>query len=891
MRWFFIWLIILPLHLYSQSDLEISIDGIKGCDCDTITQDNLKIALEYINSKPAGNAFIACYYHCIGIFFYKEEDYVKAINFHEEALKLRIESHKEFVWKSYFMVGLAYKRLEMFQTSQRLIQTAYDMSGKKRPLDSINIFRMMAENLIEIGEFQQSGQYAIQATKINGGDSRKGSAYNTLAFVLGWEGQDSLNLEKAIKNTDIAIYFYEQADAESARIARALNNKAIALGRLGRYNEAIKIYELALDKYDEDSEAYAEVLNNIGHDLGKQGAYVEAIEILNQSLQHIRVYYENTSFQYTYAADYENLAENYEALNNIDKALEHYQLALINLTDNFRNQDINTNPTVKDNHYIYNKPDLIRVLDLKAQAALKAKKIDLAHDTYQELDNWITEFYKDLSTKTSKLTWIARAHTIYGNAIDVALMQGKQEKAFEYAEKAHAVLLWQSLSQQAARNLLSEEDKEKMDNLTAKIRQADQQYRNGDIKIQALRTLEREREALEKIFDEQHPDYAQRKYQPEATTVSDIQSDIIDDHTAFIEYYQTDETLYIFTITKNGLEITQESADGLTDNISNFVNNISGKPDMKEQSVSNESDIPVTLRSGTNISLQKMDIESYHALAHKLYKQLIPSAIHSNDNIKRLVIVPDREIGMLPFAALTTQATSGQLNKNTPFLVKKYTTNYLYSTGSYLQLQQKKADQKYCFAGIAPLEYTHGNWQKLPNSEEELNKIKTLHWQWNRDILMREKATKAEFERIVKEGYRTIQISTHAIFDENKGRIIFYDSALTQDEIDQLEINTHRLILSACETGVGIQNQGEGILSLGWNFAYKGVPSITMSHWSVSDNSTKDIMIDYHKNLNDGIPADKALQNAQQYYLENTISDTQTNPRYWAAFFHTGNVK
>jgi len=69
------------------------------------------------------------------------------------------------------------------------------------------------------------------------------------------------------------------------------------------------------------------------------------------------------------------------------------------------------------------------------------------------------------------------------------------------------------------------------------------------------------------------------------------------------------------------------------------------------------------------------------------------------------------------------------------------------------------------------------------------------------------------------------------------------------------------------------------------------VPSITMSHWSVSDNSTKDIMIRYHENLNDSLPADQALQNAQQTHLNNIISDTQARPYYWAAFFHTGNVQ
>jgi len=569
------------------------------------------------------------------------------------------------------------------------------------------------------------------------------------------------------------------------------NNKAVALSNLKHYNEAIKTYKLVLGIYGEGTEPYAQTLNNMGGDLAKKGDYSAAEKAFFQSLK-IKTNLHKETYTYPYAANHENLGENYEALDSLDQALEHYQLALINLTDNFRDKDPNINPTVKGNHYIYNKPDLIRVLGFKAQVALRNGNIILAYNTYEELDNWVTELYKNLRTNESKLTWIDRAHRIYGNAIKVALLKNDQEKAFQYAEKAHAVLLWQSLSQQAARSLLSEEERQEIDDITAKIRQADQQYRSGKIPIDALSTLEREREVLEEIFDKKYPKYAGRKYQPETIIVDSIQSKIIDEHTAFIEYYMTDETLYIFSITKNGLEVTQKNAEGLADDIFDFVK---------------------------NISREEMDMEDYYALAHKLYKQLIPQSIQSNDKINRLVIVPDSEIGTLPFAALATQATSGELNKDTPFLVKKYTTNYLYSAGSYLQLQQQKADQAYCFAGIAPIEYKVGNWSVLKQAGEELDEIKSLHWSWKREILKEEAATKNAFKRIIKEGYRTILVSTHAVYGGDGGEIVFRDSILTQDEIDLLEVNTHRLILSACETGVG----GEGILSLGWNFAYKGV--------------------------------------------------------------------
>ncbi len=853
-----IYFIIIGLHANAQSDIIKYEQEENTCVCEDESEDFTEIALLEIIKKTdfEDNGYLACAHHCLALYYYNNLDLFGDIQQNKIALQIREKNQDPLLWKSYRNIGYTYVQVGYYKKGIVALEKAMQLNETLAESVIAHIQISLAHT--KLGEYKKALQYAHKALNYAHTNKNSGRAYNNLSFVHE-EIADTKNLELAVKYAREAIEFCEQAEWQYG-VSIASGNLGNALELLERYDEAIEAHNVLLQNYPKEDIGHATILNNIGLILNKQNNYPEAIKTLNESLETKQKYYLK-AYHPDYSPNYENLADSYTSLGKYQTAINYYNTALDNLKDKPKS----------DNPYIYNKPDLLRVLDLKAQAALKSGNIDLAYDTYQELDNWINQFYKDLSTKASKLTWIDRLHTIYGNAIEVAVLKKDNEKAFQYAEKAHAVLLWQSLSRQAARNLLLEDDKEKMDELNAQIRQADEQYRYGEITLDALRKLERERDNLEATFDEQYETYAQRKYQPETTTVSDIQANITDEHTAFIEYYRTNKNLYIFVITKNDIEIIQENADGLADDITDFVNNISEPEKVKA--------IQVNLQSNDDIS-------------YKLYQQLIPPNLRSNEKINRLVIVPDREIGTLPFAALTTQATSGKLNKNTPFLIKKYTLNYLYSAGSYLQLQQKKADQKYCFAGIAPIEYAHGEWQNLSGAEGELNEMKSQHWSWNREILMREKATKTEFERIIKEGYRTIQVSTHAVFDENKGQIIFHDSALNQDEIDQLEINTHRLILSACETGVGTQNQGEGILSLGWNFAYKGVPSITMTHWSVNDNSTKNIMVEYHKNLHDGISADQALRAAQITYLnEHTPSDKAFSPYYWAGIFHTGNVR
>jgi len=782
--------------------------------------------------------------------------------------------YRERIARSYLNAGNCMKMLELTDRAAAEFNIAIKRYNEVIQND---LKYFTAENKAKVLNRFGNVYYSYSQTLLNKGEITKARDLNEQAAQ--WYGKANYCKSKVLYTNHIANVFREEYDHKSvieyAKKALQLFEECDSIGwgakadilimlglgyeGLEQYNDAIREYSEAL-KYTgetrEDSIKHTKALLNIGFAYTKKKELEQAKSYLNQALKIRKRIFNQAKFNYWYASVYEDLADIAMIEKDYEDASNLYETSIDNLKDS---------PT-SEAHYIYNKPDLLRVLDLKAQAALKSGNTDLAYNTYKELDNWTTEFYKDLSTNESKLTWIARAHNTYGHAIEVALKKGNKEKAFQYAEKAHAVLLWQSLSQQAARNLLSEEDKEKMDDLTAKIRQADQQYRYEEIKIEALRTLEREQEALEKTFDEKYPEYEKRKYQPEATTVNDIQKKIIDHQTAFIEYYQTDETLYIFTITKNGLEVTQKNAKGLADDIADFVKNISN---------------------------ENMNIKNYHTLAHKLYQQLIPKSIPSSDKINRIVIVPDREIGTLPFAALATQDTSGKLSKNTAFLVKKYATNYLYSAGSYLQLQQQKANQEYCFAGIAPGDYEMEKWKDQPLNQaiKELESIKSLHWFWEREILTEEEATKAAFEKIIKDGYKTILISTHAAYGENGGEIAFRDSILTQDAIDMLEINTHRLILSACETGVGKQNQGEGILSLGWNFAYKGVPSITMTHWKVNSGTTKDIIVSYSENLNKGVSADQALRKAQLEYLrldDNKIVYFQ--PHYWAGFFHTGNI-
>lgn len=107
---------------------------------------------------------------------------------------------------------------------------------------------------------------------------------------------------------------------------------------------------------------------------------------------------------------------------------------------------------------------------------------------------------------------------------------------------------------------------------------------------------------------------------------------------------------------------------------------------------------------------------------------------------------------------------------------------------------------------------------------------------------------------------------------------------LTAFEASQLNlIGTDIVILSACETGLGEVNNGEGVFGLQRGFLGAGAGSVLMSLWKVDDNATKELMIKFMGKYATGISKPEALRLAQ---LE--LMREYPKPYYWGAFVLIG---
>jgi CHAT domain-containing protein len=113
------------------------------------------------------------------------------------------------------------------------------------------------------------------------------------------------------------------------------------------------------------------------------------------------------------------------------------------------------------------------------------------------------------------------------------------------------------------------------------------------------------------------------------------------------------------------------------------------------------------------------------------------------------------------------------------------------------------------------------------------------------------------------------------------------DGVLTALEVTQLDLHgTELVVLSACDSGVGEIQNGEGVYGLRRALTLAGTQTQVTSLWKVSDEGTRHLMVDYYRRLLQGQGRSAALRQVQRAMLEHPVF---SHPYYWASFIPIGN--
>ncbi|HVK56719.1 MAG TPA: CHAT domain-containing protein [Burkholderiales bacterium] len=93
------------------------------------------------------------------------------------------------------------------------------------------------------------------------------------------------------------------------------------------------------------------------------------------------------------------------------------------------------------------------------------------------------------------------------------------------------------------------------------------------------------------------------------------------------------------------------------------------------------------------------------------------------------------------------------------------------------------------------------------------------------------------------------------------------------------------VVLSACETGLGAINNGDGVYGLRRALMLAGAETQVTSLWKVDDAATRDLMRGYYRRLKTGKGRTEALRDVQKAMLQRS---GRSHPYYWAAFIPIG---
>jgi CHAT domain-containing protein len=111
-------------------------------------------------------------------------------------------------------------------------------------------------------------------------------------------------------------------------------------------------------------------------------------------------------------------------------------------------------------------------------------------------------------------------------------------------------------------------------------------------------------------------------------------------------------------------------------------------------------------------------------------------------------------------------------------------------------------------------------------------------------------------------------------------------------DIYMLNMHPQLVVLSACETGVGKLQKGEGVISIARGFQYSGANNLLFSLWKVNDLSTSQLMTSFYKNYKKTNSAYLSNYRAKLEYLNNTnIDNIKKSPYYWGSFVFYGTIE
>jgi CHAT domain-containing protein len=447
-----------------------------------------------------------------------------------------------------------------------------------------------------------------------------------------------------------------------------------------------------------------------------------------------------------------------------------------------------------------------------------------------------------------------------------------------------------------------------------------------------LRRLTAEYKALQAQLREQTPRY-KTLTQPRPLTLAEMQAELRGGDTILLEYALGDERSFLWAVTNDSLASYELPARPVLEEAARAVH----KSITARQPVEGESGAEYQARVAAADSAFR---EQAQALSNML---LGPVAGLLGD--KRLVIVSEGMLQYIPFDALPAPAPPGRAPSNpgdesTP-LVSRHETVSLPSLSTLAEIRRegpRAAPAEGLVAVLADPVFTN-NDDRVRGSEATVaaapqgaqaepvvRALREFDRQTGKRGLLRLAHSSDEAAAILASApagtsmaakdfaanrdtatsqllgrYRIVHFATHGIINgehpELSGIVLSMvtrdgareDGFLQLHDIYNLKLSADLVVLSACETGLGKDVRGEGLVGLTRGFMYAGAKSVVASLWKVDDRATAEFMGHFYKALlRDGMPPSAALRSAKESIRQQR---QWRAPYFWGGFVLQGEYR
>jgi CHAT domain-containing protein/tetratricopeptide (TPR) repeat protein len=776
------------------------------------------------------------------------------------------------------------KALEYFDRALPLLRSAGDRSGEATTLNNIGAV------YDRIGEGQKALEYYDRSlTVVRAIGERRTEAVLLDNIGAVYESLD--DHKRALEYHSQSVTIAKEV-GDKATLATALRNVGLAWRSLGDNVQAIVQLNAALEnaKAVGNPRLVGSALNNLGETFLLSGDKHKALEYYNQSLPLWRSAGDSTGE----AGTLYGLARAERDLGHLSQSRAHIEAALAiveSLRVRYRRQELRTSYFASVQKYYDFYIDLLMRLNREQ----KPKGND-------ELALQASE----RARARGLLDMLAEAHADIRQGVDPALLD--RERSLRQLISARAEWQMQLLAGKHTQEPLAAAAKE----------------------IEALTTQFQE---VESHIRATSPRYAALT-QPQPLKLKEIQQQVLDNDTLLLEYSLGEERSYLWVASKASLTSYELPKRADIEKIARELYALMITPNQQAKSAGQKRGGRVARVASEAPRLQEAIVR---------LSQIVIAPAASQLGTKRLLIVADGALQYVPFAALTASSAAAY----TPLIVDHEIIS-LPSASTLAVLRQELSGRKRASRTLAVLadpvfdstdervkKPTAAGKQKpqppastaqrglsikvqkaaaeagltsegltiprLPGTKQEAEKILALAPAAERKQAMDFAASKATATSEELGQYRFIHFATHGFLDslnpELSGIVLSLvdeqgapqNGFLRADEIYNLKLPADLVVLSACQTGLGKEIRGEGLVGLTRGFMYAGAARVVVSLWSVDDEATSELMSRlYSRMIRDGLPPAAALRAAQ---IEMLKQPRWQAPYFWAAFVLQGEWK